>query len=602
MTQNVRDLLATLDAEETISIENLEVLATGLDSEDESLIADILKFIGDLNRQEGNRDVIGGKVDIVGKIVQFLQSKNNSIIQFAARALGNLSYQHQNNRNTLVSLDAPTQFVSLLKSTTEPQIQRNLSGALANVAFISDGLQVQLAEQGVLPLVVDLLQSEDDDVQIMAIRAIANLVDESTRTLFRKSLLFDKVVNLFFSPEGEHIRGDCLSIITSATENCAESLIYFAEKSNWLESLHNIAKNDENEQVRSDAWEFLLALADNGDVKPIFESQGILQKLMNDADPSAAPVPLAATLQILGHLAVHDSCMAIMFESFNVFVNLLTHEDTNVKMYTAMILGNIARKDIYCKRLVESGAVPILHKLCKEEVRIQHLALGALRNISIPIENKQAVIEEEGLVDTILKCISESNNAHVLYNAVLLLKILANGGQSFVSKILQSGNCLEEIEKLLEKPLQDGQERIHYEAARFLVQLLTIDNTLLELVAKHGIFIGLGKLLETKFDILHSEALDTLSLYVNSSSDLRKFVVSSKIVDNLIALLSQPTTTQEIQLKTLVIIANLSNDGDIINQLSANEKTREVLQGLTSSTEEIKTIAQKVLGLLPKNE
>ena len=114
--------------------------------------------------------------------------------------------------------------------------------------------------------------------------------------------------------------------------------------------------------------------------------------------------------------------------------------------------------------------------MCKEEVRIQHLALGALRNISIPIENKQAVIDEEGLVETILKCVSESNNAHVLYNAVLLLKILANGGQSFVSKILNSSNCLSEIETLLKKPLQDGQERIHYEAARFLVQLLSTDS------------------------------------------------------------------------------------------------------------------------------
>ena len=79
-------------------------------------------------------------------------------------------------------------------------------------------------------------------------------------------------------------------------------------------------------------------------MKPIFESKGILKKLMDDAHPSADPVPLAATLQILGHLAVHDSCMEIMFGSFNVFVNLLTHNDTNVKMYTAMILGNIARK------------------------------------------------------------------------------------------------------------------------------------------------------------------------------------------------------------------------------------------------------------------
>ena len=104
--------------------------------------------------------------------------------------------------------------------------------------------------------------------------------------------------------------------------------------------------------------------------------------------------------------------------------------------------------------------------------------------------------------------------------------------------------------------------------------------------------------METKFDLLHIEALDSISLYSNSGSErIRKFVVDSNIVDNLIALL--PTATQDVQLKTLVIIANLSNDEAILAQLSANEKTREVLQGLNTQSSEIKTIAQKVLGLLP---
>lgn len=73
-----------------------------------------------------------------------------------------------------------------------------------------------------------------------------------------------------------------------------------------------------------------------------------------------------------------------LFKSFSVFFPLLGHEDENVKTYTAMIVGNIARKDEYCTRLIEEGALPILKGLCGEKDRIQHLVLGALRNIAIP--------------------------------------------------------------------------------------------------------------------------------------------------------------------------------------------------------------------------
>lgn len=63
---------------------------------------------------------------------------------------------------------------------------------------------------------------------------------------------------------------------------------------------------------------------------------------------------------------------------------------------------------------------------------------------------------------------TDSNNAHVLFNSVLLMKILAAGGESFIEKIVQS-NTLDVINKLMERSLDEGQERIHFEAARLLV-------------------------------------------------------------------------------------------------------------------------------------
>ena len=143
----------------------------------------------------------------------------------------------------------------------------------------------------------------------------------------------------------------------------------------------------------------------------------------------------------------------------------------------------------------------------------------------------------------------------------------------------------------------------------FLLFLTAKTDSLLQQVGENSGFIGFSKLLETKFDLLHGEALDAISLYVNSPQHLH-FAVEAKIVDNLIHVLSEAasrslsegqsqTRPEEIQLKTLVLIANLSSNNEVLEQLSANEKTRELLQDLTTKSEELKAIAQKVLSLLP---
>ena len=77
-------------------------------------------------------------------------------------------------------------------------------------------------------------------------------------------------------------------------------------------------------------------------------------------------------------------------------------------------------------------------------------------------------------MEAINKCLVDSNNAHVLFNAVLLMKILAVGGENFMEKIIQA-ETLQAVEKLLDRKLEEGQERIHYEAARFLVLIANVN-------------------------------------------------------------------------------------------------------------------------------
>lgn len=125
---------------------------------------------------EPNRNLLGQKRDFVEALVAELDS-SSQIVQLAARAVGNLSYQQESNRNLLVELQVPFKLLSILQSADDPTLQKNVTGALANVSFVTDTLQEQLVQKGVVPVLMKQLQSDNELVVVMTIRAIANILD-----------------------------------------------------------------------------------------------------------------------------------------------------------------------------------------------------------------------------------------------------------------------------------------------------------------------------------------------------------------------------------------------------------------------------------------
>eukprot|EP00339_Tiarina_fusa_P001595 CAMPEP_0117027978 /NCGR_PEP_ID=MMETSP0472-20121206/20384_1 /TAXON_ID=693140 ORGANISM="Tiarina fusus, Strain LIS" /NCGR_SAMPLE_ID=MMETSP0472 /ASSEMBLY_ACC=CAM_ASM_000603 /LENGTH=538 /DNA_ID=CAMNT_0004735339 /DNA_START=257 /DNA_END=1873 /DNA_ORIENTATION=+ len=515
-------------------------------------------------------------------MTSFLSHASPEIVQFAGRAIGNFSYQDEKNRNLLVELNVPFKLVELLRETTDTTIQKNLSGALANVSFVSDGLQLSLVEKGIIPILMKQLVSSEELVVVMTIRAIANIFDETTCDAFRESECMSIITSLVFTNESALVRSDALTTVGTLTENNEDDLVNFINDGDNLSKIHRLAKEDPDEQVRADAWNFLSSLAENDVTKPVFDKKNVLAQLMKDVKQTTTDGEkqdeqvvdqLSSALQVLGRLAAHDDCMDTIFQLFSVFINLAKHEDANVKTYTAMILGNISRKDEYCIRLVEAGAVPILKELCMEDTRIKHLALSAVRNIAIPEVNKTVVIDQEGLLEAVNKCLTESNNAHVLFNAVLVMKTLASGGEAFVDKMFKA-NTIQDFHTLLERKLEEGQERIHFEAARFFVLIGNVNEEKLKLVMENGCLQGLALLLSSGFTLLHSEALSIISKIVGDEN-YRKQMVEAGFVEELIRLLlRQDIKEDEKRMYEDLQICILS----ALNIFQQNEKAKQTIQ------------------------
>lgn len=96
-----------------------------------------------------------------------------------------------------------------------------------------------------------------------------------------------------------------------------------------------------------------------------------------------------------------------------------------------LALGNFARTDSHCIYMVENK---IMNKLLdvlaknngvKDDVRLQHALLSALRNLVIPKPNKNAVIQA-GLVETILPML-EIHQPPVVFKLLGTLRMTVDG-------------------------------------------------------------------------------------------------------------------------------------------------------------------------------
>lgn len=85
------------------------------------------------------------------------------------------------------------------------------------------------------------------------------------------------------------------------------------------------------------------------------------------------------------------------------------------------------------------------------------------------------MLNEDGFLNLLQSFLQDSENAQILFNCVLIVKNLSLGGVSFLTKIINFG-FLPILNDILNKKLDEGLERIQFEASRFIVLIPMIDS------------------------------------------------------------------------------------------------------------------------------
>lgn len=127
----------------------------------------------------------------------------------------------------------------------------------------------------------------------------------------------------------------------------------------------------------------------------------------------------------------------------------LDADDMDLLQFGVLALGNFARTDSHCIRMVETG---VMHKMLAILARnnstddnepLQHALLSTLRNLVIPKPNKAAIIEA-GLVPTILPMLA-MHYPPVVFRLLGTLRMAVDGQEKVALELLQNGKLIAQL-------------------------------------------------------------------------------------------------------------------------------------------------------------
>lgn len=142
-----------------------------------------------------------------------------------------------------------------------------------------------------------------------------------------------------------------------------------------------------------------------------------------------------------------DDSMNFLYDNseglvYKKLVEWLESIDEDLQITAVLAMGNFARTDAHCKRMVEQGIHRKLLKLLQRnssksgDIRCQHALLSALRNLVIPVDNKSLILAD-GLIDVLYPML-DIPTFPVVFKLLGTLRIVIDGQSKLLLIIL---NC-----------------------------------------------------------------------------------------------------------------------------------------------------------------
>ncbi|KAI9207738.1 armadillo-type protein [Polychytrium aggregatum] len=366
------------------------------------------------------------------------------------RAFGNLCFDNESNRDAIAATDGIPCIVESLGSS-DPHLVTVACGALWNTSMDHEPVQVQILRANGLGKLIEILKRATSDsdggyahLKIQSLRIIHNLAetDEGVAELIKG----DDLLLIFKVLKQQHAISIDPSVSTEAYEEALEVL------ETLTTILEAIGEKDDAQRyiLAKNCLGYLLDFVDHPSTKRAESEQDkdeainyeeirkavsrvVTLVTMNDANMTELP----QHPDIIGRL---KQWLKLGFDKNNA------DEDDEIRMSGALCIGNLARSDLTCAILVQkydvcSALIELLYlegsRLKKEGVKettkscvkVLHAVVGALKNLSIAVDNRP-IMGSLGTIAATTSLLELDDLKPVQYGCVGILKNLCSSGNN----------------------------------------------------------------------------------------------------------------------------------------------------------------------------
>ncbi|XP_029114902.1 rap1 GTPase-GDP dissociation stimulator 1-like isoform X2 [Scleropages formosus] len=422
---------------------------------------------------------------------------------------------------------------------------------------------------GLLPPLVQLLRSEDQDVLLQTGRALGNICYDSHS--LQAELISMGVIPTLVKLLGIHSQNPSLTeMCLIAFGNLAElesSKEQFAS-TNIAEELVKLFQKQVEHEKKEMVFEVLAPLAENDTIKLQLVEAGLVESLLEVVDRTVdgereedmAELKTASDLMVL--LLLGDESMQKLFEGgqgsvFQRVLSWVPSHNHQLQLAGALAIANFARNDGNCIHMVETGIVQKLLDLLERHVNegnvtVQHAALSALRNLAIPVVNKSKMLSL-GVADVVLKFLP-SEMPPVQFKLLGTLRMLIDT-QAQAAEQLGTNPTL--VERLTEWCEAKDHAGVMGESSRLLSALIRHSRSkdVVRTVIQGGGVKHLVNMATSEHVIMQNEALVALGLMAALDLGLaEKDFEGTRLVQVLHKLLSDERSAPEIKYNSMILI------------------------------------------------
>ncbi|XP_018094396.1 rap1 GTPase-GDP dissociation stimulator 1-B isoform X1 [Xenopus laevis] len=481
----------------------------------------LLQALGHNNTESSEKIQQSGILQLFASILNSQSSCASKVAHIVAEIAKN-----ELMRIPCVEADLIPPLVQLLHSKDQ-EVLLQTGRALGNICYDNHSLQTQLIQMGVIPILVDLLavHSQNTALTEMCLVAFGNLAElESSKEQFAATNVAEVIVKLF-KKQTEHEKREVI-----------------------FEVLAPLAENDA----------IKMQLVEAGLVECLLD---IVQQTVNsEKDDDVAELKTSSDLMVL--LLLGDESMQKLFEGgkgsvFQRVLSWLPSNNHQLQLAGALAIANFARNDGNCIHMVDSEIVQKLLDLLDRHVEdgnvtVQHAALSALRNLAIPVVNKAKMLSA-GVTEEVLKFLP-SEMPPVQFKLLGTLRML-------IDAQAEAAEQLGKNEKLVERLVEWCEAKDHAgvmgESNRLLSALIRHSKSkdVIRTTVQSGGIKHLVTMATSEHVIMQNEALVALGLIAALELQAaERDLESAKLVEVLHRLLSDERSAPEIKYNSMVLI------------------------------------------------